>query len=330
VLVALLDVPPGAVAEHALTAAVRRHSPNGIAQQPAALVDRLGDHFLRVGDAGSVTWVHPSWRDLVIDAVAEDPAARAAFLRACSLEGILLALSVAGGAGARALPLLVADGDWDILADRLGELVPLLEPPDATRLLAAFDAALADAPGVELDALVTETLQRIARRWERNHETVPVGLLVVWAAVCERIAEPPRLPDVTATWLQLAPGIDTGPSELADWLTLAELLAQRRPDELERFAFPARYVNALAGVLERARDRDWIVPLRQLRDLVPQLADRTDDVLAGLRAHVLRARAQEETYVPRALPAELERLLDVAPPPAHADERLVVQVLRDL
>ncbi len=47
-LVALLDTPPGPVAERELAAAVRRHHDGSLSHPPAELVDRLTDHFLRV------------------------------------------------------------------------------------------------------------------------------------------------------------------------------------------------------------------------------------------------------------------------------------------
>ena len=47
-LVALLDTPPGPVAERELVAAVRRHHDGSLSRPPAELVDRLTDHFLRV------------------------------------------------------------------------------------------------------------------------------------------------------------------------------------------------------------------------------------------------------------------------------------------
>ncbi len=47
-LVALLDTPPGPVAERELAAAVRRHHDGSLSHPPAELVDRLADHFLRV------------------------------------------------------------------------------------------------------------------------------------------------------------------------------------------------------------------------------------------------------------------------------------------
>jgi hypothetical protein len=47
-LVALLDTPPGPVAERELVAAIRRHHDGSLSRPPAELVDRLSDHFLRV------------------------------------------------------------------------------------------------------------------------------------------------------------------------------------------------------------------------------------------------------------------------------------------
>src|SRR5207248_11100750 len=114
----------GPVADRELTAAFRRHSQAGLAQQAAELVDRLTDHFLRLVDGKAVTWVHPSWRDLVIEQLGADQGKRETFLRNSSLDGLLLAVSTAGGAeGARELPLIRGDSDWDALADRLAELV---------------------------------------------------------------------------------------------------------------------------------------------------------------------------------------------------------------
>lgn len=47
-LIALLDTPPGAVADRELVAALRRHHDGSLSHPPRELVDRLADHFLRV------------------------------------------------------------------------------------------------------------------------------------------------------------------------------------------------------------------------------------------------------------------------------------------
>ena len=90
-LIALLDAPAGLIDERELAATVRRHHAGGLSRPPGELIDRLTDHFLRVTPLG-IGWVHPSWRDLVIDELREDTAARWRFLEACSLHGTMLAL----------------------------------------------------------------------------------------------------------------------------------------------------------------------------------------------------------------------------------------------
>ncbi len=76
-----------------------------------------------------IEWVHPTWRDLVIETLIADDRARRHFLRRTGVHGVELALSTAGGrAGARRLPLIQTDADGDALADRLYELVAELSP----------------------------------------------------------------------------------------------------------------------------------------------------------------------------------------------------------
>src|SRR3712207_9105738 len=80
---------------------------------------------------------------LVVDHVAGDAGARARFLERSALDGLLLALSVGGGAtGARRFPLLVTDSDWDTATDRLGAFIPALEDTQLLRLLASLVAAV--------------------------------------------------------------------------------------------------------------------------------------------------------------------------------------------
>jgi hypothetical protein len=47
-LLAMIDSPPGPVAERDLAEALRRHASSGLPKAPADLVDRLTDHFLKV------------------------------------------------------------------------------------------------------------------------------------------------------------------------------------------------------------------------------------------------------------------------------------------
>jgi hypothetical protein len=208
-----------------LVAAYRRHADIGLTRQPSDIVDRLTDHFLRVVDRTSVTWVHPSWRDLVIEELIEDPADRQKFLRASSIEGVLLAISIAGGsAGERVLrpaapalaptwiELLPTDridvssqsdlarlDDWTALAEVLSrhalEALTAFEFPDQQRrVISAFvDDVRRLSPAHEPLArreLLVRILWRLDALAPKYAE--PAGVVAVGLA---SVREEPELPD---------------------------------------------------------------------------------------------------------------------------------------
>jgi hypothetical protein len=196
--------------------------------------------------------VHPSWRDLVVDALARDADERRRFLACCGVDGAALALSTAGGAaGERRRPLLREDADWDALADGLHRLCADVEEADAVRLL----AVLAEAePEPEVAALAGLVARRLGRRW--RGQAVSVDALAAWAAVGSGLAERPEPPSPVPTWLGLAP--DRAPDSpaalerFADWLRLAELLARHDPELLAGLGFPDRYAPVLAAFAQAA------------------------------------------------------------------------------
>src|SRR3954470_4422503 len=97
-----------------------------------------------------VTWVHPSWRDLVISELARDDGLRRRFLRHCRVDGAALALSSGGGSdGDRVRRLLTGDADWDARGDNLHRACSELAQDDAVRVLGVLGEAI---DGVEEDA----------------------------------------------------------------------------------------------------------------------------------------------------------------------------------
>jgi hypothetical protein len=177
-LIALLDAPAGLIDERELTATVRRHHAAGLSRPPAELIDRLADHFLRITPLG-IGWVHPSWRDLVIDELREHAMARRRFLAACGVDGVVLALSQQGGPeGERSLPLLVNDADWDLLADHAAGLLRELEDQGLARVLIALRDLLASrikhAQKREALSLAEYVLSAIRRSWSEHHRPLPV------------------------------------------------------------------------------------------------------------------------------------------------------------
>jgi hypothetical protein len=351
-LLALIDTPPGPVSERDLALALRRHLPEGVRPPTSETIDRLADHFLRRVAPASVTWIHPSWRDLVIDELAADDQARRAFLHACSIQGAVLALSTGGGrSGTRALPLLHQDADWDALTDRLVTLLPQLEASETTLLLDALNEAVDVAPEsarVEIAALANETLNRLDVAWQTNGSSVPVGLLAAWLALARELPEPPAIPAVpiAATWIDLLPterpdlAAAEQVAELDEWLALAELLSAHAPELLQRFAFPAAETDVLQATISAATGlgaTDVPPPtrtlllraLRRIAHLAPALRD--DAVHAATNVAQLTRPVPPEPEPPRRdLSPELERLLQQPLASTQHDHVLVARVLRDL
>jgi hypothetical protein len=327
-LVALLDTPAGAVSERDLAATARRHANVAFPKPPGELLDRLTDHFLRLVPPASVTWIHPSWRDLVIDDLAADGWARRRFLERSSLDGLLLALSTGGGtAGERSLPLLQADEDWDTIADRLHTLIPELADDELFRLLAALRETFRIGPADELRALARTALHAAVARLRG----VPsLSLLDVWLGLATVAGRPEGdTPDVRLAWIEYLPTsrVDvTDPvalRELDEWLRLVAILRTHDPDALDRFGFPARQTEAIDGFLADAmrlpHDAATAGLAAACADRLAVVARRYD-VRARLLAAALRRRADEEEPVPEPTPTF-----------APADEvALVARILADL
>jgi hypothetical protein len=222
-----------------------------------------------------VTWVHPSWRDLVIERLAADAGARRAFLERCELPGALLALSTGGGAaGERALPLLITDADWDALGDTVHRLAMALDQHDLALLFGAMGHALGAAPGGtrdELDALADETLATVRRRLDREHAVIEPQLLDAWRALGTD-AQPLEL---GASWAALDPGA-ADPRDPESVRRLAEFLEFAAGSGVPERLLDERYGAVLEQYCRTAAELDECPPLvletlRRIQDLIPDL-----------------------------------------------------------
>ena len=250
-----------------------------------------------------VAWVHPTWRDLVIGTLVANDEARRHFLERCGVHGFALALSTAGGAtGERTLPLLEDDADWDVLTDRIYELVAELEPAELIAALSALRQALDElhaAPWAghsrmaandavanrEAHALARTALVRSAAVWDAKRKPIPLGPLESWLAVGSRLDPLPPAPEMSVTWAELLPA--TVPScgdrvaieRFVDWLTLCELLWAYDPTLREELGFGASQLALMmAFAVEIERDPESILGTS------PELAQRALQSIATLGA----------------------------------------------
>jgi hypothetical protein len=306
-LTALLDAPAGLIGERELATTVRRHHPAGLNRPPAELIDRLTDHFLRVTPLG-IGWVHPSWRDLVITELQDDPQARQRFLASCGLYGVMLALSFEGGAaGERAMPLLASDHDWDVVGDRLVALTGEIEDHELAQLFLSLlglrGSEISPGQGREARSLTAFALARVARRFDDEQRVLPGALLDHWFELRQWCAQAVAPPSLARTWLELSPGsapaesLDRGDlARLDEWLALVQTLRAYDPAQLAEFGFLDREQEVLAqlvadlqrhatpetgpiidGVLRRIRDLTTGSVATDAQDAIDAAADRQSD-----------------------------------------------------
>jgi hypothetical protein len=319
-LIALLDAPAGLIDERELAATVRRHHAGGLSHPPGELIDRLTDHFLRITPLG-IGWVHPSWRDLVIEKLRSDPAARRRFLAACGIHGVTLALSAEGGvAGERTLPLLISDGDWDELGGRVRDLLRELEDQELARLLlelaAALTAILDPAQTREAQSLATYLVNATRHAWDRACRPLPVALLEAWYALNKRVPEPAEAPGLAPTWAELHPGsllLDRPDrSELVradDWLALARTLSKHDRNALRALGFFDRdrdLLERMIVTLTRTTSDDELRPLSEavllrIEELVPDLATGAQSAIEIAR--LVEEMERKKWWVPQDIPA---------------------------
>jgi hypothetical protein len=268
-----------------------------------------------------VEWVHPSWRDLVIDCVADDTQARQHFLRRSGTHGIVLALSTGGGgSGQRRLPLVRSDQDWDALTDRLFEMMTGLELPDLIAVFAAMSEAIDALGGTtafdEACATARTVLARTGATWNLTHKPIPLDALYGWLALGRRLEPRPEPPDLSATWVDLLParapnvGDRLGVERFVEWLALCVALWSYDETLRNRVGFGVEQKYVMVAFLTRveqahvAREPEIAEPVPRALDSVAVLAPE----LAGYAQHI-RNRLRHETAI--TVPA------DLAPEPTY-------------
>lgn len=219
-------------------------------------------------------WIHPSYRDLVIEELARDPDLLLAFLRNCSLEGIKLAISEAGGyEGERRLPLVLAEASWVALAYRCEEYAKTAMPEKVGRLLEAILGTLEHEPaGGSVFSSLTGILGRVCeeaqRRWDADGTLLPAAVLEKYERARRRFC--PQVPPIQlgATWESRSAdlwesirlGIVQSPELVAEWIHLVEVLEEYRSEFFENEVIREGYSSYLGQLAETVEYEAGVEP----------------------------------------------------------------------
>ena len=124
---------------------------------------------------GRINWIHPSYRDLIIEEIEKNRELRLTYLRNAGVEDIKLALSDTGGiSGKRNLPFIIDSESKSILSSRISNISNTLSSGDLWTLIIILVNSVQIAPDLKMwiiDCLKT-VLKTAQNNWSK--ENVPV------------------------------------------------------------------------------------------------------------------------------------------------------------
>jgi hypothetical protein len=156
-----------------------------------------------------VSWIHPSYRDLVIDELVQRPELRRTFVLNASPQGVALAVSESGGGeGQREFPLLGDPASIDALVERCRQLATTGDQDDALETLETLCSAIKGgrAPAsvaMRLPRAATEVATLIVQRWCANEALLDGSELISYFKLAKVFGDVP-LPPIESVWVWLS------------------------------------------------------------------------------------------------------------------------------
>jgi hypothetical protein len=235
-------------------------------------------------------WIHPSYRDLVIDELVASYELRMHFFRRASLEGVKIAVSDTGGQkGERQLPFMLSSESWDVLQERCLAIVSGLQMDRV--LLEVLSSAAARASVTHLAArwnkLLTAICQAIRMKWNSTEKLISAGDLAAFRNTIQLANCDCPLPDLNRSWVSLedafrdsisdySSGDDFDFEPFDDLTEFATELDLAEPGFLAKRGFPDDFENEIVAVVDAAHetmtDPDFSDDPEQLRESAKTLS----------------------------------------------------------
>jgi hypothetical protein len=208
--------------------------------------------------SAAVDWIHPSYRDLVIEELERDAPASEQFLQKCSWVGLQLTLSIAGGdKGQRRYPLMTSDKSWTILQDRLVSLLKNTKSDYEIReILQAVRASLDGTSGMEdvrtrLARIINACCDTFRARVNNGQIKISTRLLKEYYDLTMAIIPPPPMPDLYSLWKDVQTGFESllrnagdaliEEEALSRWISVIQIMLKTDRRLLIQDGYPDRY-----------------------------------------------------------------------------------------
>lgn len=233
------------------------------------LVEDLDGSFLSLmqnlftSSGRTVSWIHPSYRDIVIDELARDLASQAQFLSRASVIGVNLALSEAGGEeGTRVRPLLGSLSNWERLHSRCRALAEVAGESSVRDLLAVLNMASSSTRAKErANPILLSVYEGFLHRVLTDRIALDVATLeVLWQAAWI-LGASDRFPRLRKAWISSARELLSDGSlchltvrDLEKYHGMCDLIRKRDPVLWASPSFSRRHERVIAVVLAALED----------------------------------------------------------------------------
>ena len=215
----------------------------------------------------TLSWIHPSYRDLVIDELTREVSFSNRFLSTTGLSGLKLAISGGGGEhGERKLPLLTSPRAWKLLVERCKALAETDQVEILPELLQALTAASLEA-GSETKPVLEEAIRAVSdiarRRWSESETVLRFDELEAYRIASLALSPLPPSPTLDKSWEvtsnrfleEIRSSKRTNyffPDEVEEFIKLTAAIKNAEPRFLFQKGFPEQYRNNFEEVIELA------------------------------------------------------------------------------
>ena len=252
----------------------RAHGPDSVRINFGDVVEELVESFVKRRKSRTsyiLEWVHPSYRDLVIEELSKDAALRERFLSTCSIAGLKLAISQVGGAaGTRRFPLMVGEEAWKTLKERAAVLIKDATVEAGCEVLTAISDAIESTEDEEskagMLALLATSCDVARETWDAERRVLSGPEVVAYGSASARLVELPRMPQIATSWddgearlqgvLDREVGEVLEAGQLMDWIELVDAVRRTEPRFVEKRGFPEQYGEEIDAVLEEMEE-EW-------------------------------------------------------------------------
>jgi len=231
---------------------------------------QLNEAFIRVREGQAfgryADWIHPSYRDLVIEELTADSELRTQFLRRASLEGVKIAVSDTGGQeGKRMLPFMLSAESWTVLQERCLSIVS--EHDEDRALLEVLSSAATRSTSHDLvprwNKLLKAVCEAVRNKWNETQKLLDAEDIATFERAKAAIGTNVGLPDFDHTWnileerfrdnLQEDPEFNSFDLQNFENLTcFAHQVEKCAPGFLTQRRFPDKYESEILSLIETA------------------------------------------------------------------------------